>query len=42
VPDGSQTEREPHPQAGGQPREERSAGHLDRVWPDTDPAGECL
>lgn len=38
VPDGLQTESEPHPQAGGQPRREPPAGHLDRVWPDADPA----
>src|SRR4051794_20651712 len=28
--------------SGGQPGEERSAGHLDRVWPDTDPARKSL
>src|SRR5680860_107007 len=39
VPVGHRTESEPHPHAGGQPKRERPAGHLDRVWPDTDPAG---
>jgi len=29
---------EPHPRAGRQPKIERSAERLDRVWPDTDPA----
>ncbi|MFI5627462.1 hypothetical protein ACIA03_28660, partial [Nocardioides sp. NPDC051685] len=28
--------------AGGQPHRELPADHLDRVWPDTDPAVECL
>jgi len=37
APDGVQTESEPHPHAGGQPRRERPAGYLDRVWPDTGP-----
>jgi len=39
VPGGLQTESEPHPDTGGQPRRELPAGHPDRVWPDTDPAG---
>jgi len=39
--DGPQTDREPHPD-GGQPLEEPPAGHLDRVWPDTDPVGNRL
>jgi hypothetical protein len=39
APDGQQTESEPHPHPGGQPKRERPAGHLDRVWPDTGPAG---
>jgi hypothetical protein len=30
------------PAKGGQPRGEPSAGHLDRVWPDTDPVGNRL
>ncbi len=34
--------REPHRKTGGQPREEPPAGHLDRVWPDTDPVGNRL
>ncbi len=42
VPDGLQTGREPHPSGVGQPRGESSAGHLDRVWPDTDPEGKSL
>jgi hypothetical protein len=28
--------------ARGQPRRERPAGHLDRVWPDTGPAVKSL
>src|SRR6476646_9024881 len=28
--------------AGGQPPKEPPAEHLDRVWPDTDPAGKSL
>jgi uncharacterized protein YndB with AHSA1/START domain len=39
---GPQTEREPHPKHGGQPREEPPAGHLHRGWPDTDPARKSL
>ena len=42
VPDGLQTGREPHPRTGGQPLEEPSAGHLDRVRPDVDPVGNRL
>jgi hypothetical protein len=42
VPDGLQTGREPHLRQRGQPRGEPSVGHLDRVWPDTDPAGKSL
>jgi hypothetical protein len=30
------------PTVGGQPLEEPPAGHLDRVWPDTDPVGNPL
>ena len=30
------------PTLGGQPRGEPPAGHLDRVWPDTDPVGNRL
>ena len=32
-------EVEPHPEPGGQPKRERPAEHLDRVWPDTGPTG---
>ncbi len=42
VPDGLQTGREPPDNQGGQPRGEPPAGHLDRVWPDTDPARKSL
>jgi hypothetical protein len=36
---GTQPEKEPHPDPGGQPHGERPANHLDRVWPDTGPTG---
>ena len=39
VPGGPQTEREPHPRRVGSPKESEPAEHLDRVWPDTGPAG---
>jgi hypothetical protein len=35
----TQTDREPHPDAGGQPRGEHPVERLDRVWPDTGPTG---
>ena len=38
-PTGTQTEKEPHQQAGGQPQGEHPAERLDRVWPDTGPRG---
>jgi hypothetical protein len=41
-PAGTQTEIEPHPQAGGQPQREQSAGRLDRGWPDVGPRGNRL
>jgi len=38
VPDGQETERESSTQLPRwQPREEPRAGHLDRLWPDTNP-----
>jgi len=39
---GATSGREPHRSAGEQPQGDRPAGHLDRVWPDTDPAGKSL
>jgi len=42
APDGPQTEIEPHPHAGGQPKIERSAEHLDRVWPNAGPGDDPL
>ena len=39
VPGRTQTESEPHPRTGGAPAKRASAGHLDRVWPDTGPNG---
>jgi len=39
VPGRTQTESEPHPRTGGAAAKRASAGHLDRVWPDTGPNG---